>query len=68
MLFDRTDNYYVINPQKETLTNALFKAVDANFEVEIEAKTKGRIIKFKGKESTVFHFNLQNFKTSVKQI
>ncbi len=55
---------YYINPTKETMLLSNFKEVDKNFSVEVEPKSTGRAIYYKGKDVGRNHFQIQNFKTS----
>lgn len=55
---------YYINPTKETMLLSNFKEVDKNFSVEVEPKSTGRAIYYKGKNIGRNHFQIQNFKIS----
>jgi len=56
------EKLYVLNPSKETMLLSIYKEIDANYSVEVEAKAKGRSIYFKGKEIGKHHFGLNTFK------
>ena len=58
------DKLYCINPVKETMLQSNFKEVDKNFSIEVEPKSYGRLIYFKGKEVGKNHFQIPNFKSS----
>ncbi len=55
---------YCINPAKETMLLSNYKEIDKNFSVEVEPKSTGRTIYYKGKEIGKNHFEIKNFKTS----
>ncbi|MES2515429.1 MAG: hypothetical protein V4580_14845 [Bacteroidota bacterium] len=55
---------YCINPAKETMLQSNFKEIDKNFSIEVEPKSTGRAVYFKGKENGRFHFDMKNFKAS----
>jgi hypothetical protein len=55
---------YCINPAKETMLLSNFKEIDKNFSVEVEPKSTGRAVYYKGKEIGRNHFDMKNFKTS----
>ena len=55
---------YCINPAKETMLLSNYKEIDKNFSVEVEPKSTGRTIYYKGKEIGKNHFDMKNFKTS----
>jgi len=55
---------YCINPAKETMLLSNYKEIDKNFSVEVEPKSKGRAVYYKGKEIGRNHFDMKNFKTS----
>jgi len=56
------EKLYIINPVKETMLISNYKEFDINYSVEVEAKSKGRSIYYKGKEIGKHHFNLNSFK------
>ena len=55
---------YCINPAKETMLLSNYKEIDKNFSVEVEPKSTGRAVYYKGKEIGRNHFDMKNFKTS----
>jgi len=55
---------YCINPAKETMLLSNYKEIDKNFSVEVEPKSTGRTIYYKGKEIGKNHFDMKNFKAS----
>ena len=55
---------YCINPTKETMLLSNYKEIDKNFSVEVEPKSTGRAISYKGKEIGRNHFDIKNFKSS----
>lgn len=55
---------YCINPAKETMLLSNYKEIDKNFSVEVEPKSTGRAIFYKGKEIGRNHFEIKNFKVS----
>ncbi|MGV2480785.1 UNVERIFIED_CONTAM: hypothetical protein IGO34_28755, partial [Salmonella enterica subsp. enterica serovar Weltevreden] len=58
------DKLFLINPVKETMLQSFYKEIDSNFSVEVEEKSAGRGIWYKGKEIGKDHFDLKNFKSS----
>lgn len=58
------DKLYLINPVKETMLVSNFKEVDSNFSIEVEWKSTGRAIYYKGKDIGRNHFQLHNFKST----
>lgn len=58
------DKLFLINPVKETMLQSFYKEIDANFSIEVEEKSVGRGIWYKGKEIGKDHFDLKNIKTS----
>lgn len=58
------EKLYLVNPTKETMLLSSYKEVDVNYSIEVEAKSKGRAIFYKGKEIGKNHFELNTFKTS----
>lgn len=58
------EKLFLINPVKETMLQSNFQEVDANFSIEVEAKSTGRSVYYKGKDIGKNHFQLYNFKSS----
>ena len=58
------EKLYLINPLKETMLISNYKEADANFSVEVQPKSTGRAIYYKGKDIGRNHFELKNFKSS----
>jgi hypothetical protein len=54
----------LIHPIKETMLLSNYKEIDNNFSIEVQSKSTGRSIYFKGKEIGKNHFDLKNFKAS----
>lgn len=58
------DKLYLINPIKETMLQTTYKEMVNNYSVEVEQKSTGRTIYYKGKEVGKNYFQIQNFKSS----
>ena len=59
------EKLFLINPIKETMLISAYKEIDSNFSVEVESKSTGRTVYYKGKEIGKNHFHLTNFKSTV---
>lgn len=58
------DKLYIINPIKETMLMSNYKEVDGSFSIEVDAKSNGRAVFYKGKDAGRNHFQLNNFKST----
>ena len=58
------DKLYIINPTKETMLISNYKEVDSFFSIEVEGKSAGRGVFYKGKDIGKNHFQLNNFKST----